>query len=195
MARNQPSKVDRLPGELREAVADLRRGGRTIDEILVKLRELAPEHDLAADALPSRAGLGVHVKSLDEAQARLAQSRAVADSLVARFGEASDNKLARANIDLMQSVVMQTVMATKVDEETGEASAVTFDPEQTMFLARSLQALAGAEKTTGETIRKAEELGAKRANDAAKKALEVGAKSGAIDPEAAVRAKRILGFD
>ena len=38
MAR--PSKIDRLPQELRDAIGDLRRQGRTIDEILAHLRSL-----------------------------------------------------------------------------------------------------------------------------------------------------------
>ena len=57
MAR--PSSISRLPPEIREAIGALRQDGRTIDEILAKLRELAPAAEV------SRSALGRHVQVLD----------------------------------------------------------------------------------------------------------------------------------
>jgi len=51
------STVDRLPPEVRELIERLRGNGRTIDEILAKLRDL--------DAEVSRSALGRHIKLLD----------------------------------------------------------------------------------------------------------------------------------
>jgi len=156
MAKKQtPSTIDRLPAEVRDLIGGLRRGGRTIDEILAKLREL--------DVDVSRSALGRHVKGLAEVTARLQHSRQVAEALVGQFGDEPDNRLARVNLELMHSVVLQAITAAEVDEETGEAKPVTFDPESVMFLSRSLQSLASAEKTNSDRIAKAQEAATKKA--------------------------------
>lgn len=159
-----PSSIDKLPAEIREQIGQLRRDGHTIDEIKAKLDELAVD--------VSRSAIGRHVKSLAQVAARMRESRAVAEALVSQFGDEADNRLARVNIELMHSVVMQTITAAETDEETGEVRAVTFDPEQAMFLARAMQSLASAEKTNSDRIVKAREIAtaeaAKRAVTAAK---------------------------
>lgn len=161
--RDYPSTIDKLPPELRELIGKLRRDGRTIDEIHAKLIEL--------DADVSRSALGRHVKSMAEVQERMRRSREIANSLVSQFGDQPDNKLAQANIELMHSVVMQTMTAVAEDED-GNLQAVTFTPEDAMFLARSLQSLASAEKTNTDRIIKARDeatkQAAKKAGDAAK---------------------------
>ncbi|QPT08596.1 phage protein Gp27 family protein [Sphingomonas paucimobilis] len=161
---DRPSSIDRLPAEVRDLIASLRRDGSTIDEIMAKLGELRVD--------VSRSALGRHVKSLSVIAARMRESRAIGEALVAQFGEEPDNRLARANLELMHSVVMQTITAAEIDPETGEAKPVLFDPEQAMFLARSLQSLASAEKTNSDRMIKAKELAtreaAKKAEGAAK---------------------------
>lgn len=157
--RNQPSSIDRLPRELRELIGELRRDGSTIDEILAHLREM--------QVPVSRSALGRHVKGLAEVAERMQRSRQIAESLVDRFGHQSDNKLARLNLELMHGVVMQTLTAADTDPETGEVLPVTFSPEDAMFLARSLQSLASAEKITRDQIKKEREEAAKEATKAA----------------------------
>ncbi|PTS73811.1 hypothetical protein DBR17_17830 [Sphingomonas sp. HMWF008] len=159
--RSTPSTIDKLPEQVRELIGTLRRDGRTIDEIMAKLGELSVD--------VSRSALGRHVKTLADVADRMRNSRAIADSLVAQFGDQPDNKLARANLELMHSVVMQTITAAVVDEETGESQPVTFSPEDAMFLARSMQSLASAEKTNSDRIIKAREIATK---EAAKKAVD-----------------------
>ena len=131
---------------------------------------MAKLEELSVDV--SRSAVGRHVKSLAAVAARMRESRVVAESLVAQFGDEPDNRLARVNIELMHSVVMQTITAAEVDEETGEMRPVTFDPEQAMFMARAMQSLASAEKTNSDRIVKAREMAtkeaAKKAGDAAK---------------------------
>ncbi|WP_066667367.1 MULTISPECIES: phage protein Gp27 family protein [unclassified Sphingomonas] len=160
MARKQtPSSIDRLPRELRELIGELRRDGRTIDEILEKLREL--------DANVSRSALGRHVKSLGEIAERMQRSRQMAEALVNKFGDQPDNKLARINLELMHTVVMETITAAEVDPETGEARSITFSPEQAMFLARAMQSLASAEKANDDRITKARDRERKEAAEKA----------------------------
>ncbi|MEO6359333.1 MAG: phage protein Gp27 family protein, partial [Sphingomicrobium sp.] len=73
------------------------------------------------------------------------------------------------NIELMHSMILRLVTATNDD---GDGQPVILDAEQTMFMARSLQALAGARKTNRDMILKerkaATEEAAKRSVDAAK---------------------------
>ena len=137
----QPSSIDRLPETVRAAIGRLRVQGRTIDEILAHLETM--------DVEVSRSALGRHVKGLAALKERMQHSRDMAVALVDRFGDQPDNKLARLNLELMHSVVMQTITATS-DGEDGEPQPVTFCPEDAMFLARALKELASAQKTDAD---------------------------------------------
>ncbi len=163
--RRQPSSIDRSPPEIRELIGKLRRdGGCTIDEIMAKLGEL--------DVELSRSAVGRHVKKLADVGERLRESRAIAEGLVDKFGDQPDNRLARVNLELMHDMVMRVVTAEAVDEETGEASPVTFGPEDVMFLSRSLQSLASAQKTDADRMEKAIKAAQEKATkDAVEKAV------------------------
>lgn len=184
MAIDRPSSIDRLPVEIRDQIAALRRDGATIDEIKAKLDELRVD--------VSRSALGRHVKSLSTIAARMRESRALGEALVAQFGEEPDNRLARANLELMHSVVMQTITAAEHDPETGEAKPVTFDPEQAMFLSRALQSLASAEKTNSDRIIKAREVATK---EAAKKAVDAAKSRGLTGDTVDAIRRAVLGSD
>lgn len=185
---NRPSSIDRLLPDIQELIATLRRNGRTIDEIRSKLLEL--------DVDVSRSALGRHVRTLGEVQERMRQSRAIADALVSKFGDEPDTKLGRANIELMQSIVMQTMTAIDIDEETGEAKPVTFSAEDVMFLARSLQSLASAAKTDTDRIERLEKRAAERATKEAAEKATTAARSKGLSKET-VEAIRfaVLGSD
>ena len=130
MAR--PSKIDRLPAEIRDKIRDLRAAGRTIDEIHAKLEEL--------DAGVSRAGVGRHIKSLDKILEMTRESRRAAEMIIERLGERPDNRAARANIELLHAQVMRLNTAT----ENGEP--VRFEPREVLCLSKALQSLTSAEK-------------------------------------------------
>ncbi len=185
---HRPSSIDRLLPDIQELIAQLRRKGRTIDEIRAKLLEL--------DIDVSRSALGRHVRTLGEVQERMRQSRAIADALVSKFGDEPDTKLGRANIELMQSIVMQTMTAIDIDEETGEAKAVTFSAEDVMFLSRSLQSLASAAKTDVDRIERLEKRAAEKATkEAAEKATKAARSKGlSKDTVEAIRFA-VLGSD
>lgn len=163
--RRVPSSIDKLPTEVRELIGRLRDSGRTIDEIMEKLAEL--------DVDVSRSALGRHVKGLAEVGEQLRRSREIATALVGRFGEDADNRVGRLNIELMHGIVMQ--MLTGSPGETGEAGPVTFDPEETMFLARSLQSLASAQKIDTDRLLK---VRVETAKEAAKAVETVGKAKG-----------------
>lgn len=185
-APRRPSTIDKLPTELKELIGRLREQGVTIDDILAKLNELG------ADV--SRSALGRHVKGLAEVGEQLRRSREIATALVSRFGEDADNRVGRLNIELMHGLVMQAITAS-AEGEDGQAQAVTFTPEDTMFLARSLQSLASAQKADADrTLKVRQEVAKEMAREASKK-LETAVNSGDIQREAMIQAKRILGFD
>ena len=184
--RSTPSTIDRLEPEVQALIGELRRQGCTIDEILAKLRELDGP---AADV--SRSALGRHVKRLSDAVEAVQRSRAIAEALVSKFGETPDNKLQRANLELMHGVVMQTLTSAGEDDE-GNPLPVTFDAEQVMFLARALQSLSQAERTNDDRIRKAEERALAKAVE---RVSAEGAKRGMTKDTVDFITRAVLGAD
>jgi len=168
MAR--PSKIDKLPAELRECIGQLRQAGSTIDEIMEKLKELKPDLDI------SRTGLGTHVQRLDQISEKMRESRAVAEALVKQFGEEQDNRTSRINIELMHAVVMKLLSG---DNE--------LEPAEVMFLAKSLQSLSSANKTDIEAAVRIRREMAEKAVKVAEKAIN---ESGAPDRAALVQKVR-----
>ena len=132
---NRPSSIDRLPQEVRDWIGRLRDQGCTIDEIIIKLRELDK------DAVPSRSALGRHLKKAEEVAERLRKSRQVADVIVRRLGESDPDKTTRMNIELMHNVLFE--IATRAGDD-GES--VTFEPLEAMLLAKALDHLGKASK-------------------------------------------------
>lgn len=131
MARR--STIDKLPAELRELIGKLRQNGRTIDEILAKLNELS------ADV--SRSALGRHVKQLDAIGEEIRRTRAIADAIVQRFGDAPESRTARLNIELMHGLVMKLMIG-----EGDDGKPVTLEPQDAYFLGTALQRLSQASK-------------------------------------------------
>jgi hypothetical protein len=185
----RPSKVDRLPPEIREKISDLRERGFTIDEIMAQLTALP----IAPQDLPSRSGLHRHVQGLDSIAEKLQRSRAVAEALVRRLGDAPENRAARLNIELMHSVVTDVMMAASEAQANGQAA--TFDPEQVMLLAKSLDHLARAAKGDAElTIKLREQVRKELEAEMRQKLESASAGKGGFNPEVAEEARRILGF-
>jgi hypothetical protein len=188
--RAQPSSIDKLPPELRELIGKLRRNNVTIDEILGKLREIDPGIDV------SRSALGRHVRKIAEIGERMRQSRMIAEQLTTRFGDQPDNRLARLNLELMHDVVMRTITAASIDEATGEASEMVFSAEDTMFLSRSLQSLATAQKTDVDRMDKEKKLAAEKATkEAAEKAVTAARSKGLSSETVDAIRFAVLGSD
>lgn len=160
-ARRRPSSVDRLDPEIKTLIGKLRIDhGWTIDEIRKKLVSLGQGE-------VSRSALGRHVKSLEEIGAQLRHSREVAQALIQQVGDAPEDRTADLNIELMHTMILRLVTATN---DEGDGQPVTLDPEQVMFMARSLQSLAGARKTNADMVLKTREAATKEAAKAVDKA-------------------------
>lgn len=148
----KPNTITRLPAEIRELIADLRDHGRTIDEILAKLREL--------QVGVSRSALGRHTRELDAIAADLRKSRAIADAIVEGLGVDPDNRTARLNVQLMHSQIMR--LLTPDDD-----GAVTLDATGASQIATALQRLASAEGLdAARTLKLRKELATKAASKA-----------------------------
>jgi len=159
MAR--PTKIDRLPDELKEMIGRLREQGRTVDEIFAKLQEIDDEIDVVARRSSVR-----HIKKIDAIGSRLRESRAVAEAVIAKLGTNPDNRTARLNIELMHSNLM-ALLASEDDEGT----AIQLDPKEAMFLAGALKDLASAAKTDQDRELKIRQEVAKEAAKVADKAI------------------------
>lgn len=146
----RPSKIDRLPQEIRDAIGDLRRQGRTIDEILGHLRALGGDA-----AAVSRSGLGVHLKKWDALAERLKGSREAAEAIMARFeNQGADDRMARLNVQMLHSSILGLF-----NGEDGENTV--FDAKEAMQLSTALKNLVQASRTDqiryAETVKLLEE--------------------------------------
>jgi hypothetical protein len=187
----RPSKIDRLPAEIREKISGLREDGYTIDEILIHLGKLA----INPDSLPSRSGLHRHVQGLDKIAERLRHHRVVADALVRRLGDAPEGRQTRLNIELMHTIVTDLMTASGPESEDGEpGEPVQLDAAQVHFLAKSLDHLSRASAKDAELTLRIRAEAEKRTKAAAVDAAEsVGREKGlSAETVEAIKA-RILG--
>ncbi len=181
--RRRPSSIDRLDPEVKDLIAKLRIDfGWSLDEILAKLRELG-QGDI------SRSALGRHTKSLEEIGAQLRHSREVATALVAQVGEERNDRVADLNIELMHAMMMRLITATN---DEGDGQPIVLDPENVMFLSRSLQSLASARKTNADMVLKVREEARK---EAAKKAVDAAKSRGISSDTVEVIRRAVLGSD
>ncbi|ESQ78499.1 DUF3486 family protein [Asticcacaulis sp. YBE204] len=170
--RSQPSSIDILPEDTKALIGKLRLQGRTIDEI--------NDHLKSMDVEVSRSALGRHVKKLAVLGERMRRSRDMAASLVDRFGDQPDNKVARMNLEMMHTLILDVMTAETTDEE-GEPMPVTLDPEQVNYLASALRSLTSAQKTDEDRMFK---IKAELAKEAAK-AVDTVSRSQGLTPESA----------
>lgn len=179
---SRPSSIDRMPQEVRDCIGQLRDQGRTLDEILAKLREL----DLEA---PSRSALHRHLQKAEEVAERIRKSRAVADVIVRRLGESEPDKTTRMNIELMHNVLFE--IASRTSDESGEP--VTFEPMEAMLLAKALDHLGKAAKDDVARTVAIEKRAAEKALKQAEKAVgELASDGGPIDGMAVLKKIREL---
>ncbi len=200
----RPSKMDQLPPELREAIEALWTSQRyTLDQLqgfLADLTsgkrsmlppELASAPVVTPDALPGRSGLHAHLQGLDKVAEKLNRSRAVADALVRKLGDAPEDRTARLNIELLHGAILDLFLAAG-DGEGGEtAGPVTFDPEAVMLLGKALKDLASAKKADTETTLKVRK---EALAEAAKVAKAVARAQGLTAETANAIATNILGL-
>lgn len=176
----RPSKIDRLGPDVRDLVGRLRDQGRTLDEIMEKLREL----DIDAAALPSRTALHNHLQQAEAIAERLRMSRTAAEVAVRRLGESEPDKVTRLNIDLMHQAVFEMMSNLGAD-----GRPVTLDPMQVMLLSKSLDHLGKASKDDVARTVAIEKRAAEKARaEALKQVADV---AGAVAKKAGLSKERV----
>ena len=135
---SRPSRIDKLPASIREVIGQLRRTGATIDDILDNLRAMLP-----ADEMPSRSGVGRYVHQYEAIAEEMRRQGAIAEILVERYGNAADGRTARLNIALAQGLLTKLMF-------TEDGRTATLNPEEAMFVARSIQSLVSASKSDAD---------------------------------------------
>jgi biotin operon repressor len=163
----RPSSISRMPEPIRAEIGRLRTQGCTIDQILAHLRTLY-------GGGPSRSALGRHIQGLDKIGEQMRRSRTVAESLVRELGTVPESQTARLNIELMHSIILDVFMKAADGETIDEAgkAALTGDPEGLMLLAKALDHLGRANKSTIEAIKMAKAEGIEIGKRLAAKAAE-----------------------
>ncbi|WP_374569674.1 phage protein Gp27 family protein [Phenylobacterium sp.] len=179
----KPSSIDRLPQEVRDAIAALRRNGRTIDEILDHLQRL--------DVEVSRSALGRHVKSLAEIGESMRRAETMARFIVDKFGEDADERVGRANMRILQGALLEILTEDRVDED---GNPITLTAGEAKELSLSLQRLVSAQRMDAERqLRLKAEARAEAVREAAKAVDTLGKRLGwSADTAQTVRAQ-ILG--
>jgi hypothetical protein len=165
MAR--PSKIDRLPPEIREEIGRLRDKGRTLDEIMAALRGLDAAEDI------SRSGLGRYVQRIDRMGERLRRSRQMAEALARQLGDQPGDQVARLNIEALHSFLSDALLAADEDGEQGDATrAVIQSPMGAKLFAEALERLSKAQRLNQDFVEKMRRQVAEEAQRNAASAVE-----------------------
>lgn len=182
---HRPSTVDRLPPEVRDQIAQLRRNGRTLDEILDHLRQL--------DVDVSRSALGRHVKSLAEIGESLRRSETMAKFIVEKFGDDADERVGRANMRILQGSLLELLTADRTDDD---GQPVILSAGEAKEISLSLQRLVSAQRMDSERqLRLKAEARAEAAREAATAVDTVAKRVGGLSAETVASIKaEILGI-
>ena len=170
--RHQPSSIDLLPDPIRKRIAKLIASNVTLDAILEALQGLETAGEFT---MPSRSALGRYAQNLRAAQEKIHRSRVMAEAFGSIIEDKPDDQVFRANIEILQSSIMQLLTAVEEDEETGEVQAITFAPKEVQSLAKALQSVASAQRIDAErTLKMRQEI----AKNAAKAVGDVATRQG-----------------
>lgn len=152
----RPSTISVLPDEIVDAIQECFNAKMTLDDIVDRIKEMG--------AKVSRSALGRHKLKFDDMMDKVRHSRIMAETLVENLGDASESKIARANIELMHSALLKISLESEEGLEAKEVYA----------LSKALEALAKAKKIDQDTIIEAGKVMQKKAaqvaGDIAKKA-------------------------
>lgn len=187
MAR--PSTISRLPPEIRAEIDRQRHAGRTIDEILAKLREL--------DVDVSRSALGRHVQRIDVLGEKLRRSQAIAQGVALGLGDKSPDAVSRASIELLHDAIFDLLQdAAIAEDEAGEGvRAMVRNPKAAALIAETIERLSKASRHNLELVQKIEDRATKKAREGAAAAAEAAGREQGLSAKSIEAIKRnILGL-
>lgn len=178
----RPSKIDKLPPEIRDKIGDLRDRGYSLDEIMEQLGSMP----IDPAELPSRSGLGRHIQGLAEISERLRKNKIIAEALIRQLGSDSEGRSARLNIQIMHASITEFMMAVQEGRSP--------DPKALHDICKSLDHLARAQKSDADLTLRLRQETEKKTKDAAAKAVDTMAHERGLSRETVEAIKsRILG--
>jgi len=105
------SSILKLPKEVREYIASIREEGFTLDEMI---DALGNEYNVEV----SRSSLHRYTKHVDRITSKIRNSRYMAESIAQHFGDKPTSQVARTNIELLHTIIMDILV--HADDEDGE---------------------------------------------------------------------------
>lgn len=162
------STVERLPDGARKALeewlVEFNAGRIPLDEVMTRLEALLDFNDAKAKA-PSRSAVHRHAQKFAALGERIKRSQSFADALAREVGpQVADGKGLQVLIQAFQSLAFDMLGEMQDDQ--------VLDPENLMLFAKSLQAVASAQKTDADRALKIEQETRKTAAAQAEKAMK-----------------------
>lgn len=142
MARK--SSIMRQPVDIRDELNERMDGGATLDELVSWMRSIG-----ITDV--SRSALHRWAQQVDRIAAKAKRTRIVAEVLTRRLKHMPESRVLQANVEAMHGVLMQLIDAAENEDK------VVINSKDALNLARSISALAQAEKAGAEKVIKVEE--------------------------------------
>ena len=158
----RPSTIDRLPESIREQIAELRRGGRTIAEISAHLARLG--HPVSSSTL------GRHTQRIDAIGERIRESRAMAEAVIERYGDTPEHRVPRLNIELMHGLIHSAIATASGDQ-------ASLPVREIVALSGALRSLAASAK---DDVERERQIRARFAKEAEERAVKAGASEESI---------------
>ena len=174
------SSIDRLDPAVRESVDRALARGATLDQVVEIL------DGLGADV--SRSAVGRYSQRYRDMAEQQRNVMAVAKAFGEDFG-AADNAAGKMLIQLINSIAIRAMVPLASGDD------VDINPQDIHFLARSAKDLLSAAKIDADRDEKIRVEERRKVEAAMRKKLDEAGKQGEIDPQALIRAKRIMGFE
>lgn len=157
----QKSTIELLPKDIFDKVSELYRAGATNQELVDAVEEMGKT--------VSHSAMGRHTQKINKISDKLNRSKMIASTIVEQLGHEPESKIARMNIELLNSAITDIVFSA---DEKGE---ITLGAGEAMQLSKALHHLSSARKTDAEVTMKIREEAAKDAKEAIRKS-NVGSK-------------------
>lgn len=147
--RGKPSKVDQLPGQIKERLDKLLRDGRlTQADILEQVNQAIDASGLPDELKLSRSGLNRYATSMETVGQRIREARAVSDQWIAKLGTEPSGEVSQLLIEMVRTLAFDQVLKMS---DSGEA----VEPKMLKDLSHAIERL---EKAAVESTKREIEL-------------------------------------
>lgn len=180
--RKRPSTIDLLPKDIRdslnEAIAD---GRMSVDDLWALVKEKGGDEI-------SRSAVGRYKVREERQMLQLRKMQQSAEVWTREAAKDPNGSVARLLSEMTKNVVFNRLMS-MTDKEVEKA-----DPKDLNFLAGTITKIMSADKISAEREAMIRDRAVKLERAKQEAALKSAEKKGDIDKEAAIKARRILGF-